>query len=69
VGKEGETLDRHDRWLCMMYPRLVLLRQFLCDDGVILVSLDDVEAGHLRLLMDEVFGFSRPLRSGLSSVA
>ena len=33
VGKEGETLDRHDRWLCMMYPRLVLLRQFLREDG------------------------------------
>lgn len=58
VGKEGETLDRHDRWLCMMYPRLVLLKQFLADDGVILVSLDDVESGHLRLLMDEIFGFS-----------
>ena len=57
VGKEGETLDRHDRWLCMMYPRLVLLRQFLTEDGVILISLDDVEAGHLRLLLDEVFGF------------
>ncbi len=56
VGKEGETLDRHDRWLCMMYPRLVLLKQFLCEDGVILVSLDDVEAGHLRLLLDEIFG-------------
>ena len=57
VGKEGETLDRHDRWLCMMYPRLVLLRQFLREDGVILVSLDDVESGHFRLLLDEVFGF------------
>jgi site-specific DNA-methyltransferase (adenine-specific)/adenine-specific DNA-methyltransferase len=57
VGKEGETLDRHDRWLSMMYPRLVLLRQFLSDDGVILISLDDVEAGNLRLLMDEIFGF------------
>ncbi|MGH8122883.1 MAG: site-specific DNA-methyltransferase [Rudaea sp.] len=56
VGKEGETLDRHDRWLCMMYPRMVLLRQFLREDGVILVSLDDVESGHLRLLMDEIFG-------------
>mgnify|MGYP000069424791 CR=1 FL=1 len=39
VGKEGETLDRHDRWLCMMYPRLVLLKQFLADDGVILFRL------------------------------
>jgi adenine-specific DNA-methyltransferase len=58
VGKEGETLDRHDRWLCMMYPRLVLLRQFLREDGVILISLDDVESGHLRLLLDEIFGFS-----------
>lgn len=57
VGKEGETLDRHDRWLCMMYPRLVVLRQFLTQDGVILISLDDVEAGHLRLLLDEIFGF------------
>ena len=56
VGKEGETLDRHDRWLCMMYPRLAVLRQFLRDDGAIFVSLDDNEAGHFRLLMDEIFG-------------
>ena len=56
VGKEGETLDRHDRWLCMMYPRLVLLRQFLRDDGAIFVSIDDNEVATLRLLMDEIFG-------------
>ncbi len=56
VGKEGETLDRHDRWLCMMYPRLVLLRQFLRDDGAIFISLDDNEVGPLRLLLDEIFG-------------
>ena len=56
VGKEGETLDRHDRWLCMMYPRLVLLKQFLREDGAIFVSIDDNEAGNFRLLMDEVFG-------------
>lgn len=56
VGKEGETLDRHDRWLCMMYPRLVLLRQFLRADGAIFISLDDNEIGHARLLMDEIFG-------------
>ena len=55
VGKEGETLDRHDRWLCMMYPRLVLLKQFLTDDGVIFVSIDDNENHHLRSLMDEIF--------------
>jgi len=56
VGKEGETLDRHDRWLCMMYPRLVLLRQFLRDDGVIFVHIGKDEVGHLRVLLDEVFG-------------
>ncbi|GAB3389687.1 site-specific DNA-methyltransferase [Lysobacter fragariae] len=61
VGKEGETLDRHDRWLCMMYPRLVLLKQFLRDDGVIFVSIDDVEVNHLLTLMDEVFGRQRRL--------
>ncbi len=56
VGKEDETLDRHDRWLCMMYPRLAMLRQFLRQDGAIFVSIDDNEAGHLRQLMDEIFG-------------
>lgn len=56
VGKEGETLDRHDRWLCMMYPRLLLLKQFLREDGAIFVSIDDNEVGNLRLLMDEIFG-------------
>lgn len=56
VGKEGETLDRHDRWLCMMYPRLVLLRRLLREDGAIFVSIDDNEVASLRLLMDEIFG-------------
>ena len=56
VGKETEDLSRHDKWLCMMYPRLSLLRQFLRRDGVIFVSIDENEGGHLRLLMDEVFG-------------
>ncbi len=61
VGKEGETLDRHDRWLCMMHPRLVLLKQFLRDDGVIFISIDDVEVNNLLTLMDEVFGRQRRL--------
>ncbi|MEO6993596.1 MAG: site-specific DNA-methyltransferase [Lacunisphaera sp.] len=56
VGKEGETLDRHDRWLCMMYPRLALLRQFLREDGAIFISLDDNEIQSLRFVMDEIFG-------------
>lgn len=56
VGREGETLDRHDRWLCMMYPRLVLLKQFLREDGSIWISMDESEITHLRSIMDEVFG-------------
>ena len=56
VGKEGDTLDRHDRWLCMMYPRLMLLKQFLREDGAIFISIDDNEMATLRLLMDEIFG-------------
>jgi adenine-specific DNA-methyltransferase len=56
VGKEGETLDRHDRWLCMMYPRLALLREFLSEDGSIFVCLDDNEIQALRYVMNEVWG-------------
>jgi len=56
VGKESEDLSRHDKWLCMMYPRLRLLREFLREDGVIFISIDDNEQAHLKLLMDEVFG-------------
>jgi adenine-specific DNA-methyltransferase len=55
VGKEGEDLTRHDKWLCMMYPRLKLLHRLLADDGVIFVSIDDEEVTHLRLIMNEVF--------------
>jgi len=56
VGKEGEDLTRHDKWLCMMYPRLVLLRKFLTEDGIIFVSIDDNEVSPLKFLMDEIFG-------------
>ncbi|MBB3205103.1 site-specific DNA-methyltransferase (adenine-specific)/adenine-specific DNA-methyltransferase [Rhodopirellula rubra] len=56
VGKEAEDLCRHDKWLCMMYPRLAMLREFLTDDGVIFVSLDDNEVQNLRAIMDEIFG-------------
>ena len=56
VGKEGETLDRHERWLCMMYPRLKLLQRFLSQDGAIFVSIDDNEIAALRYVMEEVFG-------------
>lgn len=59
VGKEGDTLDRHDRWLCMMYPRLALLKRFLTEDGSIWIHMDDSEISLLRQLMDEIFGRHR----------
>ena len=55
---DGEDLERHDKWLCMMWPRLHLLKELLADDGVIFVSIDDNEQHHLRMLMDEIFGDS-----------
>jgi len=56
VGKESEDLSRHDKWLCMMYPRLRLLREFLREDGVIFISLDDNEIENLLGAAQEVFG-------------
>ena len=56
VGKEGEDLSRHDKWLCMMYPRLKLLHRLLAKDGAIFVSIDDNEVQHLRPILDEIFG-------------
>ncbi len=56
VGIEAEDLCRHDKWLCMMYPRLRLLKDFLRDDGVIFASIDDIEVASLRMLFDEIFG-------------
>ena len=53
---DREDLERHDKWLCMMWPRLQLLRELLSGDGVIFVSIDDNEHHHLRMLMDEIFG-------------
>jgi adenine-specific DNA-methyltransferase len=56
VGGEAQDLCRHDKWLCMMYPRLKLLRDLLSEDGVIFISIDDWEIHNLRPLMNEVFG-------------
>ncbi len=56
VGKEGEDLSRHDKWLCMMYPRLRLLQKLLDRDGVIFISIDDREQVSLRMLCNEIFG-------------
>ena len=55
---DGEDLERHDKWLCMMWPRLQLLRELLADDGVIFASIDDHEQWRLLGIMEEVFGES-----------
>ena len=56
VGREGEDLSKHDKWLCMMYPRLKLLQRLLADDGIIAVSIDDNEVFYLGALMAGVCG-------------
>ena len=53
---DSEDQERHDKWLCMMWPRLKLLKELLSDDGVIFISIDDNEQHHLRMLMDDIFG-------------
>lgn len=58
VGGETEDLSRHDKWLCMMYPRLCLLREILSDHGAIFISIDDNEVSSLRFIMNEIFGES-----------
>lgn len=58
LGKEvdNEDLTRHDKWLCMMMPRLKLLRELVAEEGVIFISIDENEEHHLRNLCDEIFG-------------
>ena len=58
VGKEGEDLSRHDKWICMMYPRLRLLQKLLSDDGAIFISIDDNELYYLKIICDEIFGLA-----------
>ncbi|MGN6725533.1 MAG: site-specific DNA-methyltransferase [Tepidisphaeraceae bacterium] len=55
VGKEGEDTTRHDKWCCMMYPRITLLRELLRDDGIMFVSIGVDELGALMELMSEIF--------------
>lgn len=54
VGREGEDLSRHDKWLCMMYPRLKLLQRLLAEDGVIFISIDENELYSLKQICDEI---------------
>ncbi len=52
---DKEDLERHDKWLCMMWPRLQLLKELLAEDGAIFVSIGDDEEHRLRGLLDEIF--------------
>lgn len=57
VGAEGEDLSRHDKWLCMMYPRLKLLQKLLHPtNGSIFISIDENEVANLKLICNEIFG-------------
>ena len=53
---DGEDMLRHDKWLCMMWPRLVLLRELLSETGSIWITLDDNEVHRARMVLDEIFG-------------
>ena len=71
VGKEGEDLSRHDKWLCMMYPRLKLLHKLLAPTGVLFIFIGEDEHANLKLVCDDVFGarnyvtdFGRQMKSG-----
>jgi adenine-specific DNA-methyltransferase len=55
VGKEGEDLSRHDKWICMMYPRLQLLNKLLAFDGVMAISISFHELNSLYFLCKEIF--------------
>jgi adenine-specific DNA-methyltransferase len=52
---DKEDLERHDKWLCMMWPRLQLLKELLADDGAIFISIDDNELDNLLVMATEVF--------------
>lgn len=65
VGKDGDDLTRHDKWLCMMYPRLQLLHKLLANDGAIFISIDDNEQANLKLICNEIFG----IRNYITNVA
>ncbi len=56
VGTDGEDLTRHDKWLCMMYPRVKLLHRLLKEDGIFYCSIDDYEHGNLKPMLDAIFG-------------
>ena len=58
VGKEGEDFSRHDKWLCMMYPRLQLLRKLLAPEGCMAISISMHEVNNLAIMCREIFATS-----------
>ena len=60
TGKDAgigvDDLSRHDKWLCMIYPRLKLLHKLLSEDGSLWISIDDTECFNLKMTLDEIFG-------------
>lgn len=58
VGKPSEDFTRHDKWLCMMYPRLQLLKKLMSTDGFIFISIDETELYSLKTICDEIFGIN-----------
>jgi adenine-specific DNA-methyltransferase len=65
VGKESEDLSRHDKWLCMMYPRLKLLNKLLHDQGSIFISIDENEYANLKLICNEIFGSNKHIATNV----
>lgn len=71
IDTYGDAIDsdynklgrKHSNWLNMMYPRLYIARNFLKEDGVILVSIDDNEYANLKNVMDEIYGEENMLGS------
>lgn len=61
VGSEEKDLSRHDKWLCMMYPRLRLLHRLMAPSGLIAVSIGDHEFANLGVIMNEIFGSANRL--------
>ena len=53
---DKEDMLRHDKWSCMMYPRLKLLHKLLSENGSLWMTLDDNETHHARMILDEIFG-------------
>ncbi|MCR4953244.1 MAG: site-specific DNA-methyltransferase [Treponema sp.] len=52
----NDDFGHHTSWLNMIYPRLILAKKLLCDDGAIFISIDEGEIINLRMICNEIFG-------------